>query len=155
MGSLPDSLEIVLAYAREEYEQQHSAHDKVVGRASGLLGFVTALIGLAGLGELTSQPERWLVIAGVIALIAAAILFVRVARLREYSRTPVASVLEAKYLGKPQAETQKAVLKATLSVIASNKIALRKVRDLYQTGVILLALGAVAVGAAIIIGALR
>jgi len=149
-----DSLEIVLAYAREEYEQQHTAHDKLVARAAGFLGFVAALIGLAGLDKPKEDPERWLLIGGVAALIVAALLLAGATWLRQYTTAPDAHALYAKYGEKSAAVTQEAILRTTLDVIADNEKPLRRVQALYQAGATLVAAGAAAVGVAIIVGAL-
>lgn len=154
MASRTDSLDIVLAYAREEYEQQRSAHERIVARAAGFLGFVTALIGLAGLGVAHGDPERWILIAGVAALIIAALLLVRINWLREYLRAPLASTLNERYREKPEQETKQAILSITVAVIEKNDVQLRKVRGLYQIAVTLVAVGAGCVGSAVIAAAL-
>jgi hypothetical protein len=145
-----DSLEIVLAYAREEYEQQRAHHAELVRRAATFLSFVTALIGLAGLDKALASEASWPLTVGVGALIVAAVLLVSVTWLRQYTTAPDSRALYEKYAERDETEVRRIVLLTTLDVIRENERPLRNLELLYQAGATFVAVGAVTIGAAII-----
>jgi hypothetical protein len=148
-----DNLGVLLSYAREEYENQRAHHAELVRRGAAFLSFVTALIGLAALSAAKGTPERWLLTAGVVALIVAAVLLVMVTWLRKYTDVPDSMALYTKYGGSTADEVRKAVMLTTLDVIQENERPLRTLEHLYQWGATLVAVGAAAIGTGVIWGA--
>lgn len=146
-----DSVALILEFAREQYAQTDKRHQSLVTRSATYLGFLAVLIGLVAAAPFRDTAWRVFSVFGLVVLVVAIVLFVRVTRLETYTATPDTAGLIDGYLHRPEGDTRRQVLSNTRQALKDNEATLKTVGVAYQLAATFAGLGTVlvAVGVAV------
>jgi len=140
-----DSLDLILAYARQSYDQQFASLDAYRARAGSLLAFAAVLVTLAA-GDLTTGHDSTALAAGTLFVLQAAVLFLIASAGRSLQVAPSTRTLASAELRAERRLTEERVLRSTLDVLDSNHRVLSRARALLSVGLLSLLVGTVIIG---------
>ena len=146
----PDSVRLVLEFAREQYARIDTRHESLVSRSIAFLGVLAVLVGLAAAAPFQGAVWRACSVLGIVIFLVAIVLFITVTRLRTYTATPEVSALIDGYVHRPEAETRRQVLSNMREAVRMNDATVRRVGRTYQWAATLAGAGTVAIGVGVV-----
>ena len=104
-GSDLSSVDIVLEYARKDYEEHFTRLESLRSRAGTLLGFAAVVVGFSA--AVADKPGSSVILdVGIVSLLVCAVLFILVFVAHHFRVAPLVEPLAEYYLSEPQDRTR-------------------------------------------------
>jgi len=145
-GDQGDSLDLILDYARQSYQEQLARVESYRARAGALLAFAAVLVTFSTATASTNgrAPTQ---AAGTLCVVLAAVLFLLASSARGSRLIPSVRWLTTAEVGDAAAATKARLLRSLLVALESNQRPLRRLGILLYAGLLWLLLGTVVLGA--------
>ena len=144
-GADRNSLDLILTYARQSYDQQVATLEMHRSRAGSLLAFAAVLVTLAsGTGPAVTRSLAQAI--GTVCVLVSAVLFLVVSSAKGFREIPSMSSLETWDIDASPEQSKVRLLRHTLAAIRSNRRALGLVGAVLSIGLAWLLAGTILIG---------
>jgi hypothetical protein len=140
-----DSLDLILGYSRQSYDQQFSRLETYRTRAGSLLAFAAVLVALSA-GAAPRAGRDLAQAVGTVAVLIAAVLFLVASSARGLREVPSVRALSELDIADPPTDTKAGLLRNTLVALRFNRRLLTRVGAVLSVGLAWLLVGTILIG---------